>query len=281
MDSTKTISGYKSYDELEYRDDFMFGKVMQDRMLCQDVLECLLQQPVGELQEVQKQKEYRYTKDGKPIRLDIFTRDDETYYDAEMQNLGNKSVSSLHLPRRSRFYQSSIDTDFMNAKGHYRDLPESVVMFICTFDPFKKGLARYTFTETCKEDPELPLGDGTTTIYFNCCYKGDDIPKELRSFYDYVETGKCSSGLAERIDAAVREARKIEEWRSDYMKEMVLLMDAKEEGREEGREEERENTDRERARADKAEEDAFREKNRADDLAAELAKYKAKYGDDV
>ena len=79
MDCTKTISGYKSYDELEYRDDFMFGKVMQDRMLCQDVLECLLQQPVGELQEIQNQKEYRYTKDGKPIRLDIFTRDDEAY----------------------------------------------------------------------------------------------------------------------------------------------------------------------------------------------------------
>ena len=37
------------------------------------------------------------------------------------------------------------------------------------------------------------------------------------------------------------------------MKEMVLLMDAKEEGREEGREEERQNTEIERQRADRAE----------------------------
>ena len=51
------------------------------------------------------------------------------------------------------------------------------------------------------------------------------------------------------------------------MKEMVLLMDAKEEGREEGLEEERSNTEAER--------------RRADGLAAELAKYKAKYGDDL
>ena len=57
------------------------------------------------------------------------------------------------------------------------------------------------------------------------------------------------------------------------MKEMVLYMDAKEEGREEGRkegrkegrEEERQNTEAERKRADEAE--------------AELAKYKEKFGD--
>ena len=37
------------------------------------------------------------------------------------------------------------------------------------------------------------------------------------------------------------------------MKEMVLWMDAKNEGREEGREEERKNTEAEKERADKAE----------------------------
>ena len=73
--------------------------------------------------------------------------------------------------------------------------------------------------------------------------------------------------IAKQIYKAVKKARRIEEWRSDYMKEMVLLMDAKEEGREEGLEEERSNTEAER--------------RRADGLAAELAKYKAKYGDDL
>ena len=35
----------KDFDELEFRDDFMFGKVMEDRDLCRGVLECLLQEP--------------------------------------------------------------------------------------------------------------------------------------------------------------------------------------------------------------------------------------------
>ncbi len=259
------VTGYKAYDELEYSDDFMFGKVMLDGELCRDVLECLLQQPVGVLQEVKNEKQYRYTKDGKPIRLDIFTKDDHRYYDAEMQNLGNKSLEYHQLPKRSRFYQSSIDTDFMNARGQYRDLPDSVVMFICTFDPFRKGLSKYTFANRCEEDPGLYLDDGTTKIFCNCCYEGEDVPQDVRDLYDYIRTGKSSNELTRRIDGAVKKARKIEEWRSDYMKEVVLLMDAKNEGREEGREEERINTERERTERIRIQE--------------ELARYKSKYGE--
>ena len=80
----------KSYDELRFTDDFMFGKVMEDKELCREVLECLLQRPVGELEDPLPQREYRYTTDGKPIRLDIYTRDKDAVYDAEMQNLGKK-----------------------------------------------------------------------------------------------------------------------------------------------------------------------------------------------
>ena len=38
----------KPYEELEFKDDFMFGKTMEDPVLCHDVIECLLQRPVGE-----------------------------------------------------------------------------------------------------------------------------------------------------------------------------------------------------------------------------------------
>ena len=61
----------KRYEELTISDDFMFGKVMEDGRLCREVLECLLRKPVGELEEMLTQREYRYAMDGKPIRLDI------------------------------------------------------------------------------------------------------------------------------------------------------------------------------------------------------------------
>ena len=230
------MSKQKEYEELGFRDDFMFGKVMEDRELCREVLECLLQRPVGELTEVQTQREFKYVSDGKPIRLDVYSEDSEgTVYDSEMQNLNNKTLEFYQLPLRTRFYQSAIDTDYMNKGNSYKKLPESNVVFICTFDPYKKGLSKYTFRERCEEDSEIVLGDKTTKVFYNCTYRGNDLPDDLNSLYEYVETGRADTDLTRRIDSAVEKGRKNEIWRSQYMKEMTIIMDAREEGREEGK----------------------------------------------
>ena len=228
----------KSYEELKFSDDFMFGKIMEDKELCREVLECLLQQPVGELTEVQTQREFRYTSDGKPIRLDVYNEDsDGRIYDAEMENLNHKSVESHQLPRRSRFYQGAIDIDFMDKNYSYKLLPESRVIFICTFDPFKLGLSRYTFRERCDENPEICLNDGTEKVFYNCKYEGEDIPEDIRNLYEFIDTGNASDELTEKLNSAVAKAHMNEMWRTQYMKEWVVIQDARDEGREEGREE--------------------------------------------
>lgn len=51
----------KDYEDLTITDDFMFGKIMEDRDLCRKMLECLLDQSVGKLQEVQTERELQYT----------------------------------------------------------------------------------------------------------------------------------------------------------------------------------------------------------------------------
>ena len=159
----------KEFEELCYNDDFMFGKVMEDLSLCHDVLECLLQRSVGELTESQTQREVRNSADGKPIRLDIYNEDDSgAIFDTEMQNLNHKKPEDLELPRRSRYYQGSMDSDYLKKKNSYKKLPESSVLFICTFDPFRKGLSQYTFRERCDEDTDITLNDGTEKIFFNC-----------------------------------------------------------------------------------------------------------------
>ena len=66
----------------------------------------------------------------------------------------------------------------------------------------------------CEENLDISIDDGTTKIFYNCCYQGEDIPEELRKLYDYIETGKSSSSLTERIETAVVEARKVAEWRA-------------------------------------------------------------------
>lgn len=224
----------KNYEDLVYSDNFMFGKVMEDPCLCREVIECLLQHPIGELKEVQTQREFQFVSDGKPIRLDVYNEDsNNVIYDAEMENLNHQSIKRHELPRRSRFYQSSIDIDFLDKGNSYKILPESNVIFICTFDPFKRGRSVYTFKERCNENSEIELDDGTAKIFYNCTYSGNDLPESLREFYDYVISGKLSGTLTQKINEAVEKGRKNEIWRTQYMKELVLLQDAREEGREE------------------------------------------------
>ena len=229
-------SRIKRFDELEYRDDYMFGKVMEDMNLCHDVLECLLQCPVGELREVRTQREFKYTTDGKPIKIDIYSEDDKSVFDAEMQNLNHHSIESLNLPKRSRFYQAAMDIDHLNKSEDYSFLPDNIVLFICTFDPFGMGLGQYTFRNRCDEANALLLNDNTVKYFYNCTYKGSDISEELRKFYEYVMDGKAESELTRKIDGAVGNVRLNNEWRSSYMKERALFMDLRREGREEGRE---------------------------------------------
>ncbi len=240
----------KNYEELKLSDDFMFGKVMEDSGLCREVLECLLGKTVGELEEIETQREFRYAMDGKPIRLDIYTRDGEAVYDAEMQNLNHKRPEDYDLPRRSRFYQASMDTDYLKKKQSYRTLPETNILFICTFDPFGEDLPQYTFRNRCDEVPELAMQDGTSKYFFNCTCEGEEIPEDMQALFRYIMTGKPTDELTGKLQKAVEAGLRNEKWRSEYMKELLHDDDMREEGRAEGREEERANTEREKARAD-------------------------------
>ena len=70
-------------------------------------------------------------------------------------------------------------------------------------------------------------------MFYNCTYKGEDIPDDIRNLYDYIGTGFIGDELTERLNTAVTKARRNEVWRAEYMKEWVIIQDAKEEGYEE------------------------------------------------
>ena len=92
----------------------------------------------------------------------------------------------------------------------------------------------------CKEDRELYLKDGTEKIFYNCAADPKKVPENLWELYEYIRSGKVGGDLSRRIDKAVCMARKNEEWRSEYMKELLHDDDVREEGRAEGRAEGRE-----------------------------------------
>ena len=76
----------KAYEELELSDDFMFGKVMENKELCKRTLEVLLDITIEDITYPELQKSINITYEGKSIRLDLYVEDEkETVYNGEMQ----------------------------------------------------------------------------------------------------------------------------------------------------------------------------------------------------
>ena len=228
----------KKFEELVMTDDFMLGKVMENNELCRHVLEILLQTKIETLEYPDREKEIRVTGKGKSVRLDIFTKDEhDIIYDAEMQNQNGKPVEKLYLSKRSRFYQSLIDSQLMERGTLYRDLNESYVIFLCTFDPFGEGKYQYTFRNICEENTQLSLNDKSTKVFFNITADRSEMPDEIRDLFDYLEKNIVSTPFTEELEREVEKIRFNEERRREYMKTITHEMDIRLEGRDEGLEE--------------------------------------------
>lgn len=123
----------KTIKELNLEDDFLFAKVMSDREICRQVLEKILNVPITEIVLPTTQRTIDILFEGKGIKLDVYVNDGNgTVYNVEMQR-GKKR----ELPKRSRYYQGSLDLDLISAGEPYHSLRKTFIIFICTFDPFK------------------------------------------------------------------------------------------------------------------------------------------------
>lgn len=228
---------YKKFEELELRDDFMFGKVMLNKAICKKMLEILLNEKIEDIEYPETQKAINISYQGKSVRLDVYVEDNEhTVYNTEMQQKNDKN-SINQLPKRSRYYQGMIDLNLIDKGFPYTALHKSYVIFICTFDPFGKGKYQYTFRPLCQEDESLTLEDETTRIFFNTKGNLSDAPEELRKLLEYIETNQPENAFTRSLDYEIRRTKQNRKWRREYMKELLHDFDIKEEGRQEGRRE--------------------------------------------
>lgn len=207
-----------NWEDLAIANDFLFGKIMQNPELCRELLQRILPDlNIDRIEYPELQKSIKPDIDARSVRLDVYVRDSkEVVYDIEMQVSDTKE-----LPKRSRYYQSMIDLQLIDKGQLYKKLNQSYIIFICPFDAFGKGRHIYTFENVCKEDNSISMGDGTAKIFLNANGTQDDVSKELRAFLDYVAGKRPEDSFVEKLEEAVKEAKKNREWRHEYM---TLLM---------------------------------------------------------
>lgn len=119
---------------------------------------------------VKNQESVQTTYDAKCIRMDVYVKDEKhTVYNIEMQKRNTKE-----LPQRTRYYHSTVDQTQLKCGQDYSKLPDSYVIFICTFDLFDRGYGKYTFKQVCLEDKNIHLDDGSHTVFVNVKGVTDD-----------------------------------------------------------------------------------------------------------
>ena len=243
MDITKegcyTTSRRVPFEELTIADDFMFCKVMQNEEICKELLEIILDVEIEKIVYHEDQKVFQETLDGKGIRLDVYVRDEKhTIYDLEMQTTNTKE-----LPKRTRYYHSSIDRGHLESGERYNQLRDTYVIFICTFDLFEKGYGKYTFETMCKEDTNIELQDGRHTIFVNVTGVTDN--QELQEFLEYIKSGTVSnSSFIKKLDQEVKINSSNATWKEKYnmllAREEMLREEGMQKGLQEGLKEGRE-----------------------------------------
>lgn len=224
--------------ELNLTNRFLFDEVMEDPQTHQDVLSIIFERNIPLLSRSETEKELRVSPQIRSVRMDVFSLDeDQNVYNTEMQD---KRKSDL--AKRSRYYQSMVDTSLLEPGiPNYNLLNASYIIMIMTFDLFGHKKYRYTFEAECREVPGLKLDDKAVRIFLNTRGENaDEVSPELVSFLHYLENttdhvaDQSESERIRRIHKRVREVRMNEGAGVRYMQAWEERYYDKQEAREEG-----------------------------------------------
>ena len=186
--------------EFPITNDIVFNLAMQDPNLCRQMLERIFpDKEIGEVRLVGQDENNSSGKAANPIfantqqvletgiaakgvRLDVFMTSENEWYDIEMQ-----CKDFDDLPKRSRYYHSTMDVTMLKRGKHYSELKMSYVIFICTEDLFGENLPVYHFQNLCVEKVDeklcLKLNDGTCTIFLNAACTDESVSDELKALF--------------------------------------------------------------------------------------------------
>ena len=187
------------------RSRYVFNEVMRDESTCLEFLRLVF--PELHIQSIRTNSEQTMENHlGKRgIRLDIYIEEQgaSRIIDLEMQVADYPS----ELPKRTRYYSSTIDGWLLKKNEDYEKLCDTIVLFICPFDPFGRGQKIYTFENICKEEPSLTLQDGQQVRFLNTVGVRGSISAELQAVFDYItsDDGETEDRFAKKLKEMVAE----------------------------------------------------------------------------
>lgn len=231
MKDEKELTPEKKWEQATIANNFIFYKVMRNNPdVCKELLEILLEIKIDHI-DMRQEEEVAIDYGKKAIRLDVYAVGNKEAYNLEMQ-----ATDTNELPERSRFYQSSLDLDDLNAGADYIDLKTSYIIFICVPDIFKKGLGKYKFENICIDENKqiTRLNDRAYKLFFIAKNYDKILNEKQRAFLELVTNNKSINSFTNRIKELVEKAKQNMQWRKQFMDFEHYMSLSFRQGKEEG-----------------------------------------------
>jgi len=220
------------FRDLPLSDNFMFGEVMRDPVICKLFLEALLGEPIDHIEFITKEDTISDTAYYHGIRLDVFIKGSTKMYNIEM--FGRRYKNYSPLPRRGRYYQSSMDRRSLESGKDYSELPDSFIIFVCDFDYFNLGLAVYERQMIIKGFENVKYDDGSHVYFLNSKYKSGNASLPILEFLDFIRkndvNAEYESDLMKAVCPAVKSVRSDPRKEERYMVLEAVLADERNAG---------------------------------------------------
>lgn len=151
--------------------------------------------------------------------------------------------NTKNLPKRSRFYQSMIDSKLLEpGEKDFNKMNDVYIILIAPFDLFGEGKYMYTFQMTCQESFSVLLNDGATRIFLNPHGTNpEDVSPELVELLHYIENttqevaDSCTSPRIHKMQERICSIKSSEEVSVKYMQRWEEMEMEKDKARAEGR----------------------------------------------
>lgn len=184
----------KSLEDLNLMDAFLMEATTENVENAKKIAKVVIERATGHTVEnliVETEKQLKgLSLDRRGIRMDIYVQEQNhrgngaptlRLYDIEPNKYYEKDI-----PRRSRFYQSLIDSKLLPTDTPFEDLPDVITIWILPYDPFGENRMIYTVKNMVVENNELMYNDGVIKLFlYTKGTKGGS--QKLKDLLTYIE----------------------------------------------------------------------------------------------
>jgi len=224
---SSNISQTKPLEELDMIDSFLFEGTTESIEDAKLIAGVIIRRATGHTVEnliVETEKQLKgISVNKRGIRIDVLATEKDGEKILRIYDIEPNKYEEKDIPRRSRFYQSLIDSKLLPTDTKFKELPDSMSIWILPYDPFGDDRMLYTVKPLVVENNHLVYNDGVTKIFlYTKGTKGGS--KELKELLTFMENTSSDNAVDEELAKIQRIVDKVKS-RSDVKERYMTLQE--------------------------------------------------------